>query len=73
MTIVTFREGEHVVAVLLDHFIAAQGRTVGDALAELGRIVNLTVFVAGGGEIGADYLCSLPPAPPDLWAKVKHG
>jgi hypothetical protein len=68
LTVTVRQEGEHVVAVLLDHFIAGQGRTVGDALAELGRLVTLTIFVGG-----QEYFDAIPPAPPDLWEDVRNG
>ena len=66
-TIITFKEGEHVVAVCLDHFIAAHGKCEGDALAELGRLINLTIFVGG-----QEYFDAIPTTPPDLWARVKR-
>lgn len=63
--VVQFREGSWYVAQCLDVDIAAQGKTEGDLLYQLSRVLVGRVLAAE--ELGVNPFDTLPPAPRRYW------
>ena len=65
MQIVVFQEGDRVCAQCLEYDIAAQGKTLGDCLYELDRLI--AGHIAISVEHGLEPLQDLRPAPRRFW------